>query len=64
MKDLSLIHIFLDKNLLNEYNPVNNVPDDFLFAVKEMYENVSELSLIHLSKKSTVLTLTQTGGLL
>lgn len=32
----------LDKNLLNEYNPVNNVPDDFLFAVKEMYENVSE----------------------
>ena len=32
----------LYKNLLNEYNPVNNVPDDFLFAVKEMYENVSE----------------------
>ena len=24
----------LDKNLLNEYNPVNNVPDDFSFAVK------------------------------
>ncbi len=31
----------LDKNLLNDYNPMNNVPDEFLFAVKEMYENVS-----------------------
>ena len=34
----------LDNNLLNEYNPLNNVPDDFLFAVKEMYENVAENS--------------------
>lgn len=32
----------LDENLLTEYNPLNNVPDDFLFAVKEMYENVAE----------------------
>lgn len=32
----------IDKNLLKEYNPMNNVPDEFLFAVKEMYEFVSE----------------------
>lgn len=31
----------IDENLLKEYNPLNNVPDDFLFAVKEMYEYVA-----------------------
>ena len=30
------------ENPLNGYNPMNNVPDDFLFAVKEMYEDVAE----------------------
>lgn len=34
----------LDNNLLNEYNPLNNVPDDFLFAVKEMFTDVAENS--------------------
>lgn len=32
----------LDNNLLNEYNPLNNVPNDFLFAVKEMFLNVAD----------------------
>lgn len=31
-----------EDNLLNEYNPTHNVPEDFLFAVKEMYEYVAE----------------------
>lgn len=31
----------IDENLLSEYNPLNNVPDKFLFAVKEMYEYVA-----------------------
>ena len=32
----------IDKNLLNEYNPMNSVPDNFLEAVTEMYKNVAE----------------------
>lgn len=32
----------IDKNLLNEYNPMNNVPDDFLEIIMEMYKNVAE----------------------
>ncbi len=32
----------IDENLLNEYNPMNNVPNDFLEEVTEMYKNVAE----------------------
>ncbi len=32
----------IDKNLLNEYNALNNVPEDFVIAVMEMYKNVAE----------------------
>lgn len=32
----------IDKNLLNEYNPLNNAPDDFLEIIMEMYKNVAE----------------------
>ncbi|MBE6828202.1 MAG: hypothetical protein E7514_06280 [Ruminococcaceae bacterium] len=32
----------IDKNLLKEYNALNNVPEDFVFAVMEMYKNVAE----------------------
>ena len=32
----------IDKNLLNEYNALNNVPEDFVFAIMEMYKNVAE----------------------
>ena len=32
----------IDENLLNEYNPMNNVPDDFLETITEMYKNVAE----------------------
>lgn len=31
-----------DENLLTEYNPKNNVPDEFLPAIKEMYTYVSK----------------------
>ena len=32
---------YTGENLLSEYNPKNNVPDEFFAAVKEMYEYVS-----------------------
>lgn len=32
----------IDNNLLNEYNPMNNAPDDFLEIIMEMYKNVAE----------------------
>ena len=32
---------YTGENLLSEYNPKNNVPDEFFAAIKEMYEYVS-----------------------
>ena len=32
----------IDNNLLNDYNPMNNAPDDFLEIIMEMYKNVAE----------------------
>ncbi len=32
---------YTGENLLMEYNPKNNVPDEFFEAVKEMYDYVS-----------------------
>ena len=32
----------IDKNLLNEYNALNNVPEDFVEQIMEMYKNVAE----------------------
>ena len=34
--------IFLNKNLLKEYNALNSVPDEFLYIVMEMYKYVAE----------------------